>query len=58
MKNPKNLKRRHKEMLIGFGLNPKDFYVVKEVPKTKEKDAHIVFVDKFNLNELRIPIIK
>ena len=58
MKNPKNLKRRHKEMLIGFGLNPKEFYVVKEVPKTKQEEAHVVFVDKFKLNELKIPIIK
>lgn len=40
LKNPKKLKRRHKIMLSGFGLDPSLFYVSKE---TVEK---ITFVDK------------
>jgi len=31
MKNPKKLKRRHKEFLASQGMNSKDFLIVKDL---------------------------
>lgn len=51
MKNAKKLKRRHKEMLAGFKLNPNEFYVVKDTVDL------IVFVDRQG-HKFEIPTIR